>query len=58
MYFGKVNVYNISDGAKDHKYFVTNVYDGELWFWGAYDDHSKALSVAKEIGGVVVENPA
>ena len=38
------------------KYVVARWADGELWFWGTWDDNKRANEVAEEIGGIVVEN--
>ena len=43
--------------AKGYNYIVARDVDGELWFWGAWDDRNKANEVALELGkGVVIEN--
>lgn len=39
------------------KYIVVREYEGELWFWGEWQDRRYAEITAKEIGGIVVENP-
>lgn len=49
-------IYNTPDYANEYKYIVASDCDDDLWFYGAYNDKSKAYSVANEIDGVVVEN--
>lgn len=39
------------------KYVVARECDSELWFWGEYENKQKAEITAKQIGGIVVENP-
>lgn len=39
------------------KYIVARECDSELWFWGEYENKQKAEITAKQIGGIVVENP-
>lgn len=51
-----VHINNLKEYAKKHKYIVARRVDGELWFWGAWDDRNKANEVAIEIGGEVVTN--
>lgn len=52
-----VKVQNVASYAKDYKYIVAMSVDGELWFWGAWNDRDKANEVALELGnGVVVKN--
>lgn len=46
------NANNVSE-----KYIVARECDSELWFWGEYDNRQKAEITAKQIGGIVVENP-
>lgn len=36
------------------KYIVARRVDGELWFWGSWDDRDRANEVALEIGGEVI----
>ena len=47
---------NLPTYANEYKYIVAHRVDGELWFWGAWDDRNKANEVALEIGGEVVIN--
>lgn len=48
----KVKVNNVTEG--EEKFVVARVSDGELWYWGRYNEE-KAKEVAKEIEGVVLE---
>lgn len=49
-----MNINNIPEYAKNRAFMVCNEIDGELWFWGAYDDRNKANEAAMDIGGVVI----
>lgn len=49
-----VAVNNVPDYANDHPLWVVKYYSGFLWFWGAYDDENRALDVANEEDGMVV----
>ena len=53
--YGKVVINNTPSGVC--KYIVATFDDKccEFWFWGSWDDKSKADKVAYEIGGVVLE---
>ena len=51
----KIKVNNVSEYGKTCKYLVCRVVDGQAWFYGAWNDYDKALEVAQEIDGVVVE---
>jgi hypothetical protein len=48
----RVTVNNLPDEPK--RYVVARVIDGELWFWGSYEDEDRAKQAAKEIEGVVL----
>ena len=47
---------NLPAYANEYKYIVARRIDGELWFWGAWNDRNKANEVALEICGEVVTN--
>ena len=47
---------NLPAYANNYNYLVVRRVDGELWFWGAWDDRNEANRVAIEIGGEVVIN--
>lgn len=51
-----MSVMNMPEYANNKKYIVARVYNGELYFWGAWDMKEEARNAADEIGGVVVEN--
>ena len=40
----------------EEKYIVARRVDGDLWFWGAWNDRNRANEVAMEIGGEVIVN--
>ena len=48
----KVKVNNVTEG--EEKFVVARVSDGELWYYGRYEEE-RAREVAEEIGGIVVE---
>lgn len=49
----KVKVYNCPSDAD--KYIVCRLSNGELWYWGSYEDESEAIEVADEFeNGLVV----
>ena len=50
--FMKVKVNNVTEG--EEKFIVARVSEGELWYYGRYEEE-KAREVAEEIGGIVVE---
>jgi len=50
--FMKVKVNNVTEG--EEKFVVARVSDGELWYYGRYEEE-RAKEVAEEIGGIVVE---
>lgn len=45
-------VKNVTPGTR--KFVVARVSEGKLWYWGRWDDYDDALSVAKDIDGVVL----
>ena len=49
----KIN--NLPDYAILYKYWVVRYIEGEYWFWGAYDDVSRAGQAALEINGIVID---
>ena len=50
-------VKNLSSYAINYKYIVASDVDGDLWFYGAWNDENRAYEVARNIRGVVVKNP-
>ena len=55
MWNFKIN--NLPNYAEDYKYIVVTLVDGELWFYGAYNEYEKAECVVKETDGrLIVEN--
>lgn len=52
-----MTIQNVAEYAKNYKYIVARRVDGELYFWGAWNDRNKANEVAIELGdGIVVVN--
>ena len=45
---------NLPNYANEYKYIVARRINGELWFWGAWNNRNKANEVAIEIGGEVI----
>lgn len=43
----KVN--NMSENALNYKYVVAKQYNGEWWFWGSWNDFSKATEAAVDL---------
>ena len=37
---------NLPEYAKEKAFIVARICDGELWFWGAWDNQEKANEVA------------
>lgn len=52
-----MGINNMPDYADSKRYIVARTYNGELYFWGAWDEKAEAKKTANEIGGVVLENP-
>ena len=50
-------VKNLSSYAINYKYIVASDVDGDLWFYGAWNDENRAYEVARNIRGIVVKNP-
>lgn len=50
-----VEINNVSTNSNG-KYIVARVFNGELWYWGRWDNKETAYEVAAEIGGVVCES--
>ena len=51
----KCNV-EVMNVPKDHdKYIVARLNEGELWYWGSWEDNQLADLAAREISGIVVE---
>jgi len=51
----RITIHNVEDGEGK---FVVARYSKEtnsLWYWGRYLDEEKAIKVAEEIGGLVLE---
>ena len=52
---GKGVVYNCPDYVKNGDFIVVRESDGELWFYGDYEnDIDRAYNVSKEVGGIVM----
>lgn len=49
-------VNNVPEYAQNYNYWVVNRVNGELWFWGAWNDRDRANEVALEIGGITLRN--
>ena len=53
----KLIIKSLSDYAINYNYIVASAVDGDLRFYGAWNNRGKAYEVAKNIGGVVIKNP-
>lgn len=42
--------------ATARTWIVAREVDGELWYYGSWEEKEKAQEVAWEVGGIVVEN--
>ena len=49
-------VKNLPEYANEYKYIVASQIDGDLLFWGAWNNMKKAIKAAEKIGGKVVMN--
>lgn len=45
-----VTVNNCPEYAKNHKFILARNYEGELWFYGAFDDEAEVKRIATELG--------
>ena len=55
--FGTVPVANVPEYAKKKAYWVCNLVNGVLWFWGAWNDIGGASKSANAMpNGIVVAN--
>ena len=45
---------NLPAYANDYRYIVVRRVDGDLWFYGAWNELNRAIEVAIEIRGEVV----
>ena len=41
-------VKNLPEYANEYKYIVASQIDGDLWFWGAWNDMKKAIRKCRE----------
>lgn len=53
----KLIINNLPDYAINYNYIVASVLDGDLWFYGAWDNEDKAYDMARIINGAVIKNP-
>ena len=49
-------VKNLPQYANEYQYIVASRIDGDLWFWGAWNDMKEAINAAEKIDGEVVIN--
>ena len=50
------NINNMPKTANTYRYIVANRVDGDLWYWGSWNDRDKAYEVARQMSAEVVEN--
>ena len=53
----KLIIKNLSNYATNYNYIVASAVDGDLWFYGAWDNEDAAYEAARSIDGVVIKNP-
>ena len=52
----KIKVLNMPKERSEGRFMVVRLCDARLWYYGTYDDESRAIQAALEIGnGLVVE---
>lgn len=51
---GIVTINNVSAYVTDEKFIVARLVNGELWFWGAWDDKKSADKVAQTMQDMIV----
>ena len=50
---------NVNNVPKDtERFIVARVCEGELWYWGSWDNREDALKAAKEQDGAVIDKEA
>ena len=49
-------VKNMPTYAANKEFIVARPVEGELWFWGSWNDEVKDRNAALDIGGVVLRN--
>ena len=47
-------IHNLPKTASEYRFVVAREIDGDLWYWGAYNDWVKAHDAAVKINGVVL----
>lgn len=52
-----ITINNLPNYAKDYDFIVARKCDGELWFYGAYKTVERAVKVAVEVDGYVINTP-
>lgn len=52
----RVEINNVPTYADARRYWVIKYCAGRLWFYGAYDEENRALDVANEEDGMVIEH--
>ena len=51
----KVKISNMPEYAWKHQFIVYSIVDNKNWFYGAYDEVSKALCAMNFIGGSIAD---
>ena len=51
----KIKIQNVPEYAKEMTYMVIKYRNGEYWFYGAYNDLTKAKHSAALVDGVAIE---
>ncbi len=48
-----MTVYNLPDSVR--AFVVARNVNGDLWFWGSWDDRDAAQDAAHEVNGIVIQ---
>lgn len=52
-----VNINNCPEYAKNHKFIIARNDEGELWFYGAFDDKAETERIARDLGANAIIIP-
>ena len=49
-----IKVRNAPEDWKDYKYMVARAFEGELWYYGVFDDYDRAKMARDEVDGFIL----
>lgn len=49
-------ILNLPEYAWTRHWVVAKNVNGDIYFWGAWNEITKAMQAAEDIGGIVIEN--